>query len=695
MSDPFTITSPESIELLAKYLDDRCLEPADFPRGLVPINSSHLLIEKGYMATLAAGRPYIFLEYLDPYGKPYLVGDVPYATARFLGSPKQWRGAEPPPKVISPLDRPNVLHYEPIQPLEGQERTWSSLGEGQIVLHVESMIKAKAVHKWTGYPTIGLNGVNSYSSTKRGIRFLYEDQDIDFSRFCNVILFDSNTHKPAVARAREQLMFKFKHILGCKDVRFVDLPKSDTGEDQGPDDFLREKGNPLLIELIQKAEVYKGQEHDDLMLRMDRAVYCLRSGSVIDREDKNVRTPSRARDLYAPINEKTMAKGGRVQTVKGFDVWLESPQRTEVVNPTYEYLGEEFIDKEDGSYYNLYSPSGAWPDGSEGDECKPIVDHLRRNMSHEDVERLRSYLKYLKFTKGKPTSFPVLYSDKRGVGKGFFNSLASKLIGTLNSHVGSSETFATKFNVELEGKRLIMINELKVKGGDKDKVMNNIKTFIADPTTRIERKGVDAYTIDTNSGLIVNANALEDVPNDGMEDRRIWYVNVHFPEGGHGDSYWSRLWALLEDKLVMRSFAKWVSEGQDINFAMWRPPMDDNRKEAILASLGQNSVAAYNVLEKLRADPGEWVVVSLAIIRHLMTFENLPSLENMGDPSLAMSLKRDAIWKSSDKKYGRNGEQKRVWIVDEKKFQLIAGNGTAVNEEIDRATKELGKRSKF
>lgn len=695
MTNPFTIASPENVELLAKYLDDRCLEPKDFPRGLIPITSSHLLIEKGYMSTLAAGRPYIFLEYLDPYGKPYMQGDVPYATVRFLGSPRNWRGTDAPPKIISPLDRPNVLHYEPLQPLEGKERTWATLGEGQIVVHVESMIKAKVVHKWTGYPSIGLNGVSSYSSSKRNIRFLYEDQEVDFSKFCNVILFDSNISKPAVARAREQLMFKFKHILGCKDVRFVNLPKSDTGEDQGPDDFLHEKGNQALIELIQKAEVYKGQEYDELLARMDRAVFCRKSGSIIDKIDKTVRTPGKARDLYAPINEKVLVKGGKVQTVKGYDVWIESAQRNEVINPTYDYLGDEFIEKDDGLYYNLYSPSGAWPDGSEGDECKPILDHLYRNMSREDVERLRSYLKYLKFTKGKPTSFPVLFSDKRGVGKGFFNALVGKLIGGLNSHVGSSETFATKFNVELEGKRVIMINELKVKGGEKDKVMNNIKTFIADPTTRIERKGVDAYTIDSNSGLIVNANALEDVPNDGMEDRRIWYVQVHFPEGGHSESYWTPLWSMLEDKDVMKSFAAWVECGEDVNFAVWRPPMDDNRKEAILASLGQNSIAAFNVLEKLKNDPGKWVVVPLSIVRHLMTFENLPSLDKMGDPALAMSLKRDAIWKSSDKKYGRNGEQKKVWIVDEKAFQLIAGNGVAVNEEIDRATKELGKRSKF
>lgn len=664
----------------------------------MPMNFPKLLQERGFNSRLSANRPFIFLQYCGPDGNPYYLKEDtakenPYALARFLGPVGLWKGDEPPPKVIAQNGRPNVLHYEPLRVGPYAGKTWGDLPEGTKVLHLESMVKARAVHKWTGVPCIGLNGVESYSSSRRGVRFLYEDQDIDFSKFYNVVLFDSNIWKKPVADARERLLFKFKHVLGCREVGFVDLPKSITGEDWGPDDFLAANGNAALEALIATPTAYSGGSYPELINKMGRAVFCTGSGTIVDRQDHRVRSTARARDFYAPINEKEISKGGITKTIPGFTIWLESPHRTEVVNPTYRYLGEEFVEKEDGTYYNLYQSGGAWPNGSEGDEAAPIIAHLRQNMSEGDLELMRSYLRYLKFTPGKPTSFPVMYSDKRGVGKGYFGQLSIRLLGANNSVTGSSETFATKFNVELEGKRLILINELKVKGGEKDRVMNNIKTFIADPTTRIERKGVDAYEIESSTGLIVNANALEDVPNDGMEDRRIWYVACHMPEGGLSENYWNPLWALLNDDVAMRAFAAWVKSGKDIDFSTWRPPMDEARQEAILSSMGPTSVAAFEVLTKLRAEG--YKVVSLALIRHLMGLQSMPHLEQMSDPSLAGALKRDGVWKTSDKKYGKNGEQKKVWIVDESWYEQHLFEGVVVSEEVRRAASELGTRSKF
>lgn len=697
MIDPFKLVSPEYAKLLAAYLEERELTPSDFPLGLAPTNFPALLRERGYNATLAAGRPFIFLDYLDSHGERYFAKDDvektnPYSLARFLGPVVKWSGEDPPPKVIAQNGRANVLHYEPL----ADGTNWSDLPDGTMVYHFESMIKAKSLSKCFGVPCIGLNGVESFASAKRGVRFLYEDQEIDFSRFHNVVVFDSNTWKPAVRDARERLMFKFKHVLGCKDVGFIDLPKRVDGSDQGPDDFIHESdaNKETLAHMLAKPDAYEGGEHSELLKRMDDAVYCTRSGTVISRKDKVVRSPAKARDYYANVNEKNVGKGGKITTTQGYQVWLESPHRTEVVNPAYEYLGEEWVYRDDGQYYNLYSRGGAWPSG-EFASAQLIIDHLYRNMSESDVELMRSYLRFLKFKSQKPTSFPVMYSDKRGVGKGFFGQLATRLLGRINVRTGSSETFATKFNAELEGKRLILINELKVKGGEKDKVMNNIKTFIADPTTRIERKGVDAYEIESSTGLIINANALEDVPNDGMEDRRIWYVTCHMPEGGLTAEYWNPLYAMLEDDAAMSGFATWIERGADVDFSTWRPPMNDTRRDAILSSMGPNSVAAFSVLEKLQGDPDAWKVVPLAVIRHLMGFENLPQLNEMSDPGLSNALRRDGVWKTSDKKYGKNGEQKKVWIVDEKWMEMNSSNGPIVNDEILRAQRVLGVKSKY
>lgn len=694
MSTPFNklFNNPLQIELLKEYLDKRCLEPDDFPEGLVPSLSKDLLVQRGYDARLAAGRPYIFLQYLDPKGNPYYEYEDesksnPYAVARFLGDPTLWQGKEPPPKVISPNGRQNQLHFEPVRPIEGQTRDWYNLPDGQIVVHVESMIKARAVHKWTGFPTVGYNGVASYSSSKRGIELLHKQYDVDFTRFTNVILFDSNIHKPAVASAREGLAFKLRHILGCQDIRLADLPKGPNGEDWGPDDFLAHYGNEPLIELIRSSTTWSGQEHDDLISQIqERAVYCTRGGTFIDRRDKSVRQEVKASTFYAPINKKVL-KGKNVATVYGFPLWKEFKDRNEVVNPAYEYLGEEFIERDDGRYYNLYQRSGPWPDLREPKETI-ITDQLKNMMSVEDLRLLRAYMKFLKYTGRKPTSFPVLFSDKRGVGKGWFSKLAYRFIGASNSTSADARAFVSNFNVQLANKRLVVINEFKVSNAEKPSAMNSIKRFFGDELITIEPKGVDSYSLENRAGMIITCNNLEDVPTDGLEDRRMWYIDCSNKEEVEN---WSPLHAALDDPEMIEEFCHWVAGADDIDFATWRPPLDETKRRAIVAASSSLEAACDTILSDLRET--DIICLQYDAVKNFMKDEYPRVMETAG--KAVTSAMKAAGWKSTEKKYGRNGAQKIVWIINEEAFAQIAGNGTAVTSECDRVLKLSQGHSKY
>jgi Family of unknown function (DUF5906) len=688
---PNPFASTEYQKLLQKYLDDRVLEPGDFPEGLVPIAFPALLGERGYNSRLAAGRPFIFLQYKDHDGSMYfLKEDVnkenPYALARFLGDPVLWKGDEPPPKVIAQNNRPNVLHYEPIMYGPHAGKAWADLPEGTKVLHLESMVKAKAVHKWTGYPCIGLNGVDSFASSKRGVRFLYEDQEIDFSQFYNVVLFDSNVWKPAVAQARERLLFKFKHVLGGKQVGYVDLPKSVTGEDWGPDDFLRVNGNEPLTHLIETNELYDGGEHADLLKKMDRAVFCTKGGTVVDREDKHVRAVSKARDYYANINAKEVGKGGKITTIPGFSVWLESPHRTEVVNPAYEYLGTEFIDRFGDTFYNAYRPSGPWPTGSStrGD-IEPILKHLNSVMKPNDLELLRSYLKFAKFTGGKITSFPVIYSDKRGVGKGWFSKIATRFLGDANTTSADAKAFVSNFNAQIANKRLVVINEFKVTGQQaKDAAMNSLKRFFGDEDIVVEPKGVDSYKVENSAGMIITSNALEDVPTDGMEDRRMWYVECHSPDYTPD---WLALHTMIDRDDVMNAVYDWVEGGQDINFSTWRPPLDMDRVKAIRRSSSGLDDACSTVLEDMNEEG--CVCVRWEVLKEMLKY-HVPKIEELTPKLIHNALKRTG-WIVSPSKYGNTPASRRnVWVCNEKDFWDHEHDTKWVGEQLNKSAGVLG-----
>lgn len=662
MTTPFALNRPEDVKLLSKYLAERGLVASDFPTGISLLREKSFLFERGYNGVLGAGRPYFFLQYLGPNGLPYFEKDDTeqansWDIAKFLGDPKGWIGDKPPPKMIAPNGRGNQLHFEPF------DGDWLNLLPSTPVIHVESLIKAKAISKHLqGIPAIGLNGVWSHTSSKREFKFVYEQYAVDLSECENIILFDSNTTKKEVEQARTALAFGLKHTLKCKSVKIATLPKRENGEDWGPDDFIMEMGAEALQKIIFAAEEFTLDEHEDLLQQMDRAIFCTKGGTVIDREDKVVRPVDKARNFYANV-KKIVLERNKPKEIPGFNVWLGSKHRFEVVNPDYEYLGDEYVTREGSLYYNTYRQSGPWPvmdspRKSSGD----IVGHLASIMKASDLELLRSYLKYLKYTGAKPTSFPVIYSDKRGVGKGWFSKLAYRFVGAANSTNADAKAFVSNFNAQLANKRLVVINEFKVTTAQaKDAAMNSLKRFFGDEFIVVEPKGVDSYQVDNRAGMIITANQLEDVPTDGMEDRRMWYVECH--ESTNGKVNWDYLHPLLDDSAVMNDFAHWVMDGEDINFASWRPPLDEARIRAIRRSSSGIEEACIEARSEVKEHG--LCVVGYDSIKELLR-ESVPKVDDYTPRQVGLALVR-AGWVKSERRYG-SPVQRFVWIADAVEF---------------------------
>lgn len=642
-----------------------------------------LLYERGYTAALSANRPYFFLQYLGPNGLPYYEKEDTekinsWDIAKFIGPPKGWIGDKPPPKMIAPDGRGNQLHFEPF------DGSWLQLRPGMPVIHVESLIKARAITKHVGVCSVGLNGVWSHKASTREFKFVYEQYAVDLSECENIILFDSNTTKKEVEQARTALAFGLKHTLKCKTVKIATLPKQENGEDWGPDDFIVARGPEALAQLLMEAEEFTLEEHEDLLQEMGRAIFCTKGGTVIDREDKVVRPVDKARNFYANI-KKTVLERNKPKEIPGFNVWLGSKHRFEVVNPDYEYLGGEFVTREQGLFYNTYTQSGPWPvGGSPRASCEPILEHLRSIMKPSDLELLRSYLKYLKYTGAKPTSFPVIYSDKRGVGKGWFSKLAYRFVGAANSTNADAKAFVSNFNAQLANKRLVVINEFKVTSAQaKDAAMNSLKRFFGDEFIVVEPKGVDSYQVDNRAGMIITANQLEDVPTDGMEDRRMWYVECH--ESTNGEVDWNYLHPLLDDPAVMNDFAFWVMDGEDVNFASWRPPMDEGRRKAIQRSSNSLEDSAITVLEDLKTEGV--ICVRWEVLSEMLKF-HVPKIEDYTLKNIQNTLKR-AGFSISEKKYGNTPATRRnVWLVEPDAF--VADDTTWVKKELDRAATLIG-----
>lgn len=660
--------------------------------GLVPMRDPAILRERGY-ANVSAGRPFVFLRYLRPDGTPYYKNKDPYELVRFLGPVKMWRGETPPPKAISPGGRPPVLHFEPI----GGGQDWTNLPDGTIVIHLESMVKAKVVHKWLDLPCVGLNGVWGWASSKMGVELTYVDTGVDFSRFKNVILFDSNTHKPDVAKARQSLAFKLRNVLGCKEVYIADLPrptkKEWDEEDWGPDDFMAVKRDPnLLSEVISTAEPFVGSLDDPLIEALrDRIVFCTATGTIIDRGDKVVRDVAKATEMYRPINRKELM-GKSVKTTYAFQLWRDDPSvRREVIGPCYKYLGDEFVEKPDGEYYNLYKKGGAWPAGERTGAADAAIKQIYNMLGDEGAERFRTYFRFLKFTAYKPCTLLVMYGG-RGVGKGWATKMVDRLIGRENCAHARGKDLSSNFNAILQAKRLIILNEYTPEG-NRQTALNAIKGLAGDEYIVIEPKGMDPYRLENNAGAIFTTNFLSDVPTDGLEDRRLVYLEannrVEVPQ-----EQWRSLHDMLDgenSEEVMADLAQWLWEGEEIDYGTWKPdPLDSTRQEAILDS-SQGPVGTARVLLHRMRQAG-YTCLWMDTIQELFEEEGHP--KGSFSAIRLSSILKHGDWTSSKERYG-SPKQRLVYIVDMDKFKKIESDKTAVRDEADRTARELILPPKF
>lgn len=607
-------------------------------------------------------RTGLFLIYLNPQGEPWLLDEVPYGVVRFLGEPRGVPEGEKAPKVLSQWGRRSEIHFEPMR----DGTSWESLPHGSKVIHCESLVKAKAVHKATGYPCIGYNGVSGFSSAKQGLELIHQYTGFAFDKMENVILFDSDVHtNPLVQKARQSLSHKLRHIAHCDKVSWVDLPQkisadgSAPASNWGPDDYIMEFGADGIRRLIEAAVPYQDEEFSELVEAMnERLRWVGGQNMVYDRKRRALVKWADATLAFRNVN-RVVPWGKVKRTVFGTDVWLASEHRQAVDNVGYRYMADEFFERGGETIANEYVPDGVSP-GPVGEGLRAgsvVMDMLTRLFKSDDLELMRSYLKFLKFSVEKPTSYCVLWSNVRGVGKGWFTDLARVLLGRRHVSTTTADMLAEKYNLHTVNCRLLIAHEFQAStSANKKAALNYLKTFVGDEVIAVRAMHRNPYSAEARAGLIITVNDKSEMPSDGLGDRRQWYI-----EGGAGlrergvdlwgpeDDNWNRVFRALGDEGEMAAVCRWLADGADIDFQSWKPPMTEDREEDLM--LGQSVVVqiAHEVLVDARALGVR--VMDAKAIRQLM-LERMDGQEiYLVGKAFGAALKNAGWW--TDKAYGR------------------------------------------
>ena len=118
---------------------------------------------------------------------------------------------------------------------------------------------------------------------------------------------------------------------------------------------------------------------------------------------------------------------------------------------------------------------------------------------------------------GKPGTALVIKGG-RGSGKGTFVSPHLRILGRHGIQVSGRDAFLGRFNGHLADKLLIVADEAHW-AGDKH-TLGLLKSIITEPTMALERKGVDAFAVDSFCRLVMCSNEDWVVPA-GQDERRF------------------------------------------------------------------------------------------------------------------------------------------------------------------------------
>lgn len=114
----------------------------------------------------------------------------------------------------------------------------------------------------------------------------------------------------------------------------------------------------------------------------------------------------------------------------------------------------------------------------------------------------------------------LLLNANMGTGKGTFTKIVQRLVGNSNFFSTSQDFFNSRFNGELDAKKVIVFDEIEIKGAAKNTLKN-----IANEQIAIEKKGRELLYVENHASIIVtnnHASSCKLVPSD----RRFHAIDV-------------------------------------------------------------------------------------------------------------------------------------------------------------------------
>jgi hypothetical protein len=489
--------------------------------GMYSVNNAMQLNEQ------FQAQPALVIPYLCPKGKPLRPHKAwpDFYRLRYLG---EGGGAhtfseatgKKPNRYSQPRDT-GVCAYFP------QLVNWEALRKDptEPLLITEGELKAaKATAE--GFPTIGLGGVYNFRASGQGVFFLPELEDFVWARRKVTIVYDSDyASNPMICTAINALAEEL-HERGAI-AHVATLPNVYESDDRktGLDDFLVERGDEELIEVLKAAEPLGITKR--LWQMNNEVVYIRDPGMVVAQRTGQKMDCSKfsAHSDWATVsvpNRQMLPNGTSiVKKEAAAPTWLKWPMRRVVDKLSYLPGEERFTQKDDLLYLNQWRGWGAEPAKGSVKPFLDLVDHLFQDTEKEAKSWFLDWCAYpIQFPGTKLFSAAIVHGRMTGTGKTLIGYTLARIYGNNFIKIKSKDLYDTWW---AENRQFVLGDEIS--GSDKRAEADMMKAMITQEEVNINIKYIPQFSIPDCVNYYLTSNHADALFLED-EDRRFFVHEV-------------------------------------------------------------------------------------------------------------------------------------------------------------------------
>jgi len=270
-------------------------------------------------------------------------------------------------------------------------------------------------------------------------------------------------------------------------------------------------------------------------LNQEYAVAIIGAKTFVIQEKEDDVVPLRKQDFETYLqNQRVWTDGDKPKLVPLSKIWLESPERRQVEGICFSPEGCK------PGWINLWRGFPIKPDPTKS--CELYRRHVEKVICSNNKTHIRYVWAWLadmvQNPGGNKPGVALVLRGGRGTGKGMFARPLLQIFGRHGLQLTNREHLVGRFNHHLSDKILVFLDEAFWAGDKKSEGV--LKGLITEPCLPVERKGVDAYPVDSYVRCIMASNEDWVVPA-GPDERRFLVLDVNEEHKQDSQGYFKAL----------------------------------------------------------------------------------------------------------------------------------------------------------